>query len=135
MKAGHLRIFAVVFWGIVFAGAKLHADSPEGYPEFSWETVPVFHHAAKWDGLYDAEELEFSLAAFLVAAREYAYFGYSWGWDHSQGWMLWFPELDRPLGPPKGDARRKGWVYTREFAHARVRVDLEDETADIQWKK
>jgi len=42
-------------------------------------------------------------------------------------------EFDRPLGPPKGPAVQDGYIYTREFAHAKVRVDIENEVGEIEW--
>lgn len=80
------------------------------------------------------KHLDFSLAAFLVAAEKYCYFNYGWGWDYTNGWMLWYPQYDKPLGPPRGKASRSGWVYTRDFEHASVTVDLKSETAKINWK-
>ncbi len=97
------------------------------YPQYkSWSKEKKIEHSKK--------HLEFSLAAFLVAAEKYCYFGYSWGWDDRQGWFQWYPEFDKPLGKPKGKAKRNGYVYTREFEHASVRVDLENETAEIDWE-
>lgn len=81
------------------------------------------------------KNLEFAMAAFLISARENCYFGYSWGWEHEEGWMQWFSEFDRPLGQPKGEARRDAWKFFREFEHARVQLDLEHETAKIEWLK
>ena len=46
----------------------------------------------------------------------------------------WYPEFDRPLGPPKGEAKRDDWTYHREFEHASVFVNLDKETAKITWK-
>lgn len=46
----------------------------------------------------------------------------------------WYPEFDKPLGAPKGDAKRDRFKYTREFEHASVFVDLEKKTAKIDWK-
>ena len=48
-------------------------------------------------------------------------------------WFDWYPEFDKPLGPPLGDAIRNGWTYQREFEHASVFVDLENKTAKIDW--
>lgn len=45
-----------------------------------------------------------------------------------------YPEFDKPLGPPKGAAVRDGWTYRREFSHASIFVDLETQTAHIDWK-
>ncbi len=81
------------------------------------------------------KKLEFALAAFLIAAQENCYFGYSWGWSHSDGWMQWYPEFDKPLGPPQGRAKRDGWKYTRNFRHASVKLDLDKETGEITWTK
>ena len=46
----------------------------------------------------------------------------------------WYPEFDKPLGAPKGDAIHDGWKYERNFTHASVFVDLETKTARIDWK-
>jgi len=43
-------------------------------------------------------------------------------------------ELARPLGAPQGPAVRAGYVYTREFARASVRLDLETQTGKIDWR-
>ena len=48
-------------------------------------------------------------------------------------WMTRPAEFDRPLGPPKGPAVQDGYIYTREFAHAKVRLDIENEVGEIEW--
>ncbi len=82
-------------------------------------------------------DLSFCLGCFLICAGENCYFNYSWGYGTNgplaSGNFEWYPEFDRRLGPPKGDFRRTGMSYTREFAHAAVRVDLENEQAYIDW--
>ena len=78
--------------------------------------------------------LTFPLASFLIAAGPHCYFQYTWGWDAEYGTFDWYPEFDKPLGPPKGDAKRDGFIFTREFEHASVFVDLETKTAKIDWK-
>ena len=80
-------------------------------------------------------EIEFPLAVFLIGAERGCYFGYSWGYDEKEGWLQWYPEYDRPLGAPKGPARKTGWHYQREFEHARVEVDLTREWGRIEWGK
>ena len=80
-------------------------------------------------------EIEFPLAVFLIGAESGSYFGYSWGYDEMEGWLQWYPEYDRPLGAPKGPARKTGWHYQREFEHARVEVDLAREWGRIEWGK
>jgi hypothetical protein len=81
------------------------------------------------------ERITFPLACFLVAAQQNCYLHYTWGHREMHGTFDWYPELDKPLGPPQGDATRTGWTYQREFAHASVFVDLETQTARIDWKR
>ncbi len=80
---------------------------------------------------------DYQLAIFLVCAEKYSYFDLKDGYDakKSNTWLTRRADYDRPLGPPKGPARRDGYRYTREFAHASVQLDIEDETASIVWKK
>jgi hypothetical protein len=80
--------------------------------------------------------LQYLLAIFLVCAEKHSYFSAHDGYDakKSKVWMKHPPEFDRPLGAPKGPAVRKGYVYTREFAHASVRLDLETQTGKINWR-
>jgi len=80
------------------------------------------------------ERITFPLASFLVAAGPNCYFCYTWGWLGEYGTFDWYSEFDKPLGPPKGEAVRKGSTYRRGFAHASVFVDLEKKTAKIDWK-
>lgn len=56
------------------------------------------------------------------------------GWSGDCGTFDWYPESDKPLGPPKGDAKRDGWTCRREFKHASVFADLEKKTAKIDWR-
>lgn len=83
-----------------------------------------------------AERFEYLLALFLTCAEKHSYFlahdGY--GAEKSKVWMKRPPELERPLGDPKAPAVRNGYIYTREFAHAKVRVDIENEVGGIIWK-
>jgi hypothetical protein len=79
---------------------------------------------------------QYLLAVFLVCAEKHSYFCAHDGYDanKSQVWMKHPPEFDRPLGAPKGPALRSGYVYTREFGDASVRLDIEKKTAEIDWK-
>jgi hypothetical protein len=79
------------------------------------------------------QRITFPLACFLVGAGPNCYFCYTWGWLGEYGTFDWYPEFDKPLGPPKGDAVRQGWTYRRDFAHASVSVDLEKKAATIDW--
>lgn len=76
------------------------------------------------------------LAIFLICAEQHSYFCAHDGYDarKSKVWMKHPPEFDRPLGAPRAPAVRAGYVYTREFAHASIRLDLESQTGEIDWR-
>jgi len=76
------------------------------------------------------------LATFLICAERFSYFDLTDGYDakKSKLWLTRAPEYDRPLGAPAGPAVRAGYTYSREFAHASVRVDIEKQTGSIQWR-
>jgi hypothetical protein len=44
------------------------------------------------------------------------------------------PEFERPLGAPMGPAVQDGYIYTRDFAHASVRLDIENQIGSVDWK-
>jgi hypothetical protein len=80
--------------------------------------------------------LTYPLAVFLVCAEKYSYFRIHEGYSANENdrWMRWFPEYDRPLGPPSGPATKDGFHYTRSFLHATVELDIQNRTASIQWQ-
>jgi hypothetical protein len=80
--------------------------------------------------------LAYPVAIFLIAAEKYSYFRVHEGYSANEGhrWMRWFPEYDKPLGPPSGPAVRKGLLYTREFQHADVYLDIGERQGEITWK-
>ena len=82
-----------------------------------------------------SKRLNYLLGLFLICAEKHSYFmphdGYSA--EKSKVWMKRLPELEKPLGAPKGPAVQDGYIYTREFAHAKVRVDIENEVGEIEW--
>lgn len=80
------------------------------------------------------ENIAFPLAAFLVAAEKNCYFGYTFGYLSDHGLFEPLDELNRPLGRPRGKATRDGWEYRREFEHASVWLDIENEKATIDWR-
>jgi hypothetical protein len=99
------------------------------------EKYDVQHHEI---GKVSKELLEFPLACFLIGAQPYSYFCYNWGWGLTTGPLVDYPEFKKPLGAPKGECVRRSpteWVFTREFEHASVLVDLEKRTATINWHK
>jgi len=83
-----------------------------------------------------ARRFNYLLAIFLICAEKHSYFCAHDGYDakRSKVWMKHPSEFERPLGAPKGPAVRAGCVYTREFARASVRLDLETQTAKIAWR-
>jgi hypothetical protein len=80
--------------------------------------------------------LTYLLAMFLICAEKHSYIDIHDSYDAktSKTWMTHPAEFDRPLGAPKGVAVRSGYIFTREFAHASVRLDIENQTGDIVWK-
>ena len=79
---------------------------------------------------------QYLLALFLICAEQHSYFCAHDGYDvkSSTQWLRSRPEFERPLGAPKGPARRTGCTYTRAFEHASVSVDIEQESARIDWR-
>ena len=80
--------------------------------------------------------LAYPLAIFLIVAEKYSYFRVHEGYSANEGdrWMRWFPEYDKPLGPPSGPAVRQGLLYTRTFQHADVYLDIGQRQGKITWK-
>jgi hypothetical protein len=76
------------------------------------------------------------LAMFLICAEKHSYFCAHDGYDakKSKVWMSNPPEFERPLGAPMGPAVRDGYIYTRDFAHASVRLDIENQIGSVDWK-
>ena len=85
----------------------------------------------------EATEKRFTylLAMFLVCAEKYSYFNPHDGYDAktSKMWMKHPDAFEKPLGKPKAPAVRDGYVFTREFAHASVKVDVKNEVGEIVW--
>ena len=81
--------------------------------------------------------LTYPLAIFLVCAEKHSYFRIHEGYSANENdrWMRWFPEYDRPLGPPNGPAKKSGYRYSRSFQHATVQLDIQKRTASIRWKE
>ena len=76
------------------------------------------------------------IAAFLIGAEKYCYFGCG-NW-HASGDkttpFMWHPEYDKPLGAPKGPAKYKDGVWTRSFASGtKVTFDTSNNKGTIKW--
>ena len=80
--------------------------------------------------------LTYPLAIFLVCAEKHSYFRIHEGYSANEDdrWMRWFPEYDRPLGPPRGPAKQDGFRYSRHFKHASVSLDIKSQSAEIFWQ-
>jgi hypothetical protein len=119
-KAGKISIFR---FGVEIEGTQLEKASRQ----------------EKNDGLakLSQERLEFYLAAYLIGAQPYSYFQYGWGWRLNSGPLVDYPELLKPLGPPKAPYTRlssDAWEFTREFEHASVWVDTDKREGKITWR-
>jgi hypothetical protein len=110
--------------------------------------VHAVHESPKWAPKAQGQDsLEFSLAAFLVAAGEYQHFVYalanSWRLRNGTGRdFLLFEEYKKRLGAPRGLAVRSGGSggdgaggtqFTRKFEHAHVWCDVAAREANITW--
>jgi hypothetical protein len=104
----------------------------KGWPGFSWQNP--FSTSYEANSAAAQRAIQFPIACFLIAAEPYSYFVYSWGYEDNEGTFIPYPEFDKSLGPPKGPAVRDGWIYTREFQHVRVEVNLDFQQARIDWK-
>ena len=82
------------------------------------------------------KHLDYLLAIFLVCAEKYSYVYPHDGYDsmNSATWLKTFPQYEKPLGKPLGYAKRKGYIYTREFEHLDVVLDIENKTAILNYK-
>lgn len=57
-----------------------------------------------------------SLAAYLVGAVNYSYYGCTEGWTVQSGWLIWPAEYSKPLGAPLAAGVLKNGTWTRSFA-------------------
>lgn len=107
----------------------------KAWPAFDWRDKEMMKIPREERMQMARDSITFPLACYLLVAERYSYFCYTWGYQgNDTGTFVSYPELDKPLGPPQGDAQRNGWKYQREFAHASVFVDLESWSAKIDWK-
>ena len=106
----------------------------KAWPGFTWMDTELLKKPHTELAKLARERLTFPLACFLVAAEANCYLCYTWGYRDYDGTFDWYPEFDKPLGPPRGPAKRDGWIWQREFAHAAVSVNLETQTAQIDWR-
>ena len=96
--------------------------------------LPFMVHVATHDDVVRsfAAQREYYLAAYLIVAAEYSYWGMGSGWGASN--FPWYPEFDRPLGKPLADATSFGnGRYYRAFEHLNVTLDTTLKQASILW--
>ena len=83
------------------------------------------------------QDLELSLAEYLMVAEEYSYFGFNvspdascerWRWDSSG-----LPQFQKPLGEPVGPPIRDGNTFARHFEFVSVKIDFETEETTFDW--
>jgi hypothetical protein len=114
------------------AGKIVMARTFPGFTFFDPE-VRDWSYARKLDEA--KRNVGFSLATYLAVAQRYTYLQYGWGYENIGGAYVleadgvtpdpaWYPEFLKPLGEPLEDPRVDGYVFTRRFRHAAVRVDL-----------
>ena len=123
------------------AGRILHF---RGWPGFTGSD-PVVRTSSYAELVAIARKnIDFPLACFLSIAEPGSFFHYAWGYNNIGGAYVlqadmqtvdpvWYPELLRPLGNPKGECSVNGYLFTRQFEHADVRVDVAAHTASINW--
>ena len=84
-----------------------------------------------------AASISMPLAIFLMIVEPNAYFNYqketlvqkdAWKWDSSR-----LPEFEKSLGAPKGPPIKVGNKFARQFEHLTVEVDMDAETAILNW--
>jgi hypothetical protein len=119
---------------IALAAAKGKFVVLKGWPDFNWIDTEMMKRPNEELLKLAREQNTFPLACFLVAARPGSLFCYSWGYTDRHGTLESYPEFQRPLGAPLGEAKQTGWSYQRDSTHASVFVDLQTKTARINWK-
>lgn len=106
----------------------------KAFPGFSWLDKDMMAKPETELLQLAMPRIQFPLAAFLIVAQPHFYFNYTWGYQDMHGAYAWYPEFDHKLGPPKGDARRDGFEFWREFEHASVYINAETKEAQIDWR-
>ncbi|MBL9203245.1 MAG: acetylxylan esterase [Opitutaceae bacterium] len=119
---------------IALAASKGKFVVLKGWPGFNFTEPELMQRPYAELLRLSRERITFPLACFLVAAQPGSHFCYSWGYTDRHGMLETYAELDRPLGPPKADAKWDGLTAAREFAHASVWVDLATKQARIDWR-
>jgi hypothetical protein len=99
-----------------------------------WNDPTFDNYSAEQLTAMASERITYPLAFFLIAAGEYSYFSYAWGWFEEHGRTEFYDEFNKTLGKPLAKAKQEGFIYTREFEHASVWLDVENREAKIDWR-
>jgi len=87
------------------------------------------------DGYGSNGSHKFSLAACLIVANSNTYYRFGEGHHFNNEYMTyWHDDFAQKIGVPKGKAQKDGLVYKRSFEHVDVMLDLESQTATLDWK-
>ena len=65
-----------------------------------------------------------------------SFFGAGTHFHNNSEWDYSWPDLQRPIGAPLGDARQDGLNFAREFEHVTAEIDCSGShtTGKITWK-
>jgi len=118
---------------IISAGKQGKIVTVKGWPSFDFTQSYIRTRTYEQLLQQARDEITFSLACYLIAAQEYSYFCYSWGYREGHGSLDWYDEFDRSLGAPEGDYVKEGWLYTRHFEFCDVSVNLETKEAKVDF--
>jgi hypothetical protein len=79
--------------------------------------------------------ISYPLGIFLIVAGEHSYFDGTCTPDALQGALTDhdYPEYHHSLGKPLGKAARDGYIYTRQYEHLDVRVDIKNKQSKLTW--
>ncbi|NLR93624.1 putative glycoside hydrolase [Flammeovirga agarivorans] len=106
----------------------------KGWPGFAWMDKDKMVLSFKEKEELSKKALPFALGSFLMGADDKAYFSYSWGYHYEHGFEIDYELFKKAPGKPTGAFKQNGWVLTREFENVVITVDLENKTANYDWK-
>jgi len=97
----------------------------------------IYLHRGEGLDLEDQHSI-FLASYYLTVMGKHSYYMGTAGANNygSGGWMSpeWIEHVTwRPMGKAKSVANKNGYVYTREFEHAKVICDVETKTCLIKW--